>query len=97
VIYLDSAALVKLVREEDETRALVTWLNESAGQRLVASVLRRMCHRRRRGRRCGGAGFAGARVPTYPFTGPSALQPRRIAVSACTASRCARSVPTVSK
>jgi uncharacterized protein len=39
VIYLDSAALVKLVREEDETRALVTWLNERAGQRLVASVL----------------------------------------------------------
>jgi predicted nucleic acid-binding protein len=39
VIYLDSAALVKLVREEDETRALVTWLNERAGQRLVASAL----------------------------------------------------------
>jgi len=39
VIYLDSAALVKLVREEDETGALVTWLNERAGQRLVASVL----------------------------------------------------------
>ena len=39
MIYLDSAALVKLVREEDETRALVAWLNERAGQRLVASVL----------------------------------------------------------
>lgn len=39
MIYLDSAALVKLVREEDETRALVTWLNERSGQRLVASVL----------------------------------------------------------
>jgi predicted nucleic acid-binding protein len=39
VIYLDSAALVKLVREEDETRALVSWLNERAGQRLVASAL----------------------------------------------------------
>lgn len=39
MIYLDSAALVKLVREEDETRALVTWLNERAGERLVASVL----------------------------------------------------------
>jgi uncharacterized protein len=36
VIYLDPAALVKLVREEDETRALVTWLNERVGQRLVA-------------------------------------------------------------
>jgi uncharacterized protein len=39
VIYLDSAALVKLVREEDETPALVAWLNERAEQRLVASVL----------------------------------------------------------
>ncbi|MEV1293271.1 type II toxin-antitoxin system VapC family toxin [Pseudonocardia sp. NPDC049635] len=39
MIYLDSAAVVKLVREEDETPALVTWLNERAGQRLVASAL----------------------------------------------------------
>jgi len=39
VIYLDSAAVVKLVREEDETPALVTWLNERAGERLVASAL----------------------------------------------------------
>lgn len=39
MIYLDSAALVKLVREERETRALVDWLNEREGQRLVASVL----------------------------------------------------------
>lgn len=39
MIYLDSAAVVKLVREEAETRALVTWLNERVGQRLVASSL----------------------------------------------------------
>lgn len=39
MIYLDSAALVKLIREEDETRALVAWLNDRVGQRLVASVL----------------------------------------------------------
>lgn len=39
MIYLDSAALVKLVREEAETAALVSWLNERAGQRLVASAL----------------------------------------------------------
>ncbi|TWF76431.1 hypothetical protein FHX44_112321 [Pseudonocardia hierapolitana] len=39
MIYLDSAALVKLIREERETRALVDWLNEREGQRLVASVL----------------------------------------------------------
>lgn len=39
MIYLDSAALVKLIQEEGETRALVAWLNERAGQRLVASVL----------------------------------------------------------
>ncbi len=39
MIYLDSAALVKLVREEEETGALVDWLNERPAQRLVASVL----------------------------------------------------------
>lgn len=39
MIYLDSAALVKLVREEPETPALVTWLNTQHDQRLVASVL----------------------------------------------------------
>jgi predicted nucleic acid-binding protein len=39
VIYLDSAALVKLVREEAESRALVDWLNGQPGQRLVASAL----------------------------------------------------------
>lgn len=39
MIYLDSAAVVTLIREEDETRALVTWLNERAGRRLVASTL----------------------------------------------------------
>jgi uncharacterized protein len=39
VIYLDSAALVKLVRVEAESQALVDWLNEQAGQRFVASAL----------------------------------------------------------
>ena len=39
MIYLDSAALVKLVREEAETPALVAWLNAQPDQRLVASVL----------------------------------------------------------
>jgi predicted nucleic acid-binding protein len=39
VIYLDSTALVKLVREEAESRALVDWLNGQSGQRLVASAL----------------------------------------------------------
>jgi uncharacterized protein len=39
VIYLDSAALVKLVRIEEESAALVDWLNGRPDQRLVASVL----------------------------------------------------------
>ena len=39
MIYLDSAALVKLVRVEAESQALVDWLNGQAGQRLVASAL----------------------------------------------------------
>ena len=39
MIYLDSAALVKLVRAEEESAALVDWLNERPDQRLVASAL----------------------------------------------------------
>ena len=39
MIYLDSAALVKLVREEAESAALVDWLNARPDQRLVASAL----------------------------------------------------------
>jgi uncharacterized protein len=39
VIYLDTAALVKLVRTESETAALVTWLNARLDQPLVASAL----------------------------------------------------------
>jgi predicted nucleic acid-binding protein len=39
VIYLDSAAVVKLVRIEAESAALVTWLNERPSLPLVASTL----------------------------------------------------------
>jgi predicted nucleic acid-binding protein len=39
VIYLDTAALVKLVRAETESPALVRWINERAGLPLIASVL----------------------------------------------------------
>lgn len=39
MIYLDSAALVKLVRLEEESAALVDWLNARPDQRLVASAL----------------------------------------------------------
>jgi len=39
VIYLDTAALVKLVRSEAETAALVEWLGSRSGQPLVASTL----------------------------------------------------------
>jgi predicted nucleic acid-binding protein len=39
VIYLDSAAVVKLVRVETESAALVTWLNARSSQPLVASAL----------------------------------------------------------
>lgn len=39
MIYLDSAALVKLIRQEDETVELLRWLNDQPGQRLVASTL----------------------------------------------------------
>jgi hypothetical protein len=39
VIYLDSSAIVKLITKEDETAALVDWLNERPTQPLVASAL----------------------------------------------------------
>ena len=39
MIYLDTAALVKLVRVEAESQALVHWLNARADQSLVASAL----------------------------------------------------------
>lgn len=39
MIYLDSSALVKLVREEAESQALVDWLNEHAQDELVSSAL----------------------------------------------------------
>ena len=39
MIYLDTAAAVKLVREESETAALVEWLNNAADQSLVSSAL----------------------------------------------------------
>jgi len=39
VIYLDSAALIKLVRVEAESAALVDWLNARSGEPLVASAL----------------------------------------------------------
>jgi uncharacterized protein len=39
VIYLDSAALVKLVRREQSTPELVDWLNERPGVPLVCSAL----------------------------------------------------------
>jgi predicted nucleic acid-binding protein len=39
VIYLDSAAVVKLVRQEEHTGDLVSWLDEHVGVPLVSSVL----------------------------------------------------------
>ena len=39
MIYLDSGAVVKLVRTEPETAALVAWLNDRAGIPLMASAL----------------------------------------------------------
>lgn len=39
MIYLDSAAVVKLIRHEPSTAALVSWLNERTGVPLVSSVL----------------------------------------------------------
>jgi predicted nucleic acid-binding protein len=39
VIYLDTAALVKLIRVESESAALVSWLNQQPNEPLAASAL----------------------------------------------------------
>jgi predicted nucleic acid-binding protein len=39
VIYLDSAGLVKLIRQEDCSSELVTWLNERQDESLVCSTV----------------------------------------------------------
>lgn len=39
MIYLDSAAVVKMIRDEAESAGLVGWLNEHSGEVLVSSVL----------------------------------------------------------
>ena len=39
MIYLDSAAIVKLIRRERETEALHAWLTEESDKTLVASAL----------------------------------------------------------
>jgi predicted nucleic acid-binding protein len=41
VIYLDSCALVKLIREEDESQALQAWIDERADDVTVTSELAR--------------------------------------------------------
>ena len=39
MIYLDSAAIIKLIRRESATEELVAWLNDRTGLPLVASAL----------------------------------------------------------
>ncbi|KAB1914699.1 type II toxin-antitoxin system VapC family toxin [Micromonospora sp. AMSO31t] len=39
MIYLDSAAVIKMLRREDETPDLIAWLNDHAGAPLVSSAL----------------------------------------------------------
>ncbi|MDG4803474.1 PIN domain-containing protein [Micromonospora sp. WMMD980] len=39
MIYLDSAAVIKMLRREEETPELLGWLNDRAGAALVSSVL----------------------------------------------------------
>ncbi|MGC8487749.1 MAG: type II toxin-antitoxin system VapC family toxin [Clostridia bacterium] len=39
MIYLDSSALVKLIRDEPETPALIAWLNDRASVACVSSCL----------------------------------------------------------
>jgi uncharacterized protein len=61
VIYLDSSALMKLVRQEDETAPLAQWLAERPEQPVVTSELGRV-EVLRAARRAGGHVLAEARA-----------------------------------
>ena len=61
MIYLDSSALMKLVRREDETTALRDWLNHYPEQAVVTSELGRV-EVLRAARRLGGQALAEARA-----------------------------------
>jgi predicted nucleic acid-binding protein len=61
VIYLDSSALMKLIRMEDETAALRDWLGERSEQPVVSSELGRV-EVLRAARRVGGRALAEARA-----------------------------------
>ena len=61
MIYLDSSALMKLVRREDETEALLEWLDLRADQPVVTSELGRV-EVLRAARRVGGHVAAEARA-----------------------------------
>jgi predicted nucleic acid-binding protein len=39
LIYLDSSALVKLITEEQESRALQQWLNENRSEQMVTNMV----------------------------------------------------------
>jgi len=61
VIYLDSSALMKLVRQEGETAALGEWLARRTEQQVVSSALARV-EVLRAARRVGGPAMAEARA-----------------------------------
>jgi uncharacterized protein len=61
VIYLDSSALMKLIRMEDETAALRDWLSERPEQPVVSSELGRV-EVLRAARRVGGRALTEARA-----------------------------------
>jgi predicted nucleic acid-binding protein len=61
VIYLDSSALLKLVRHEDESPALRAWLHEHGGPGVVTSELGRVEVLRAARRHAGEAVLAQAR------------------------------------
>jgi predicted nucleic acid-binding protein len=61
VIYLDSSALMKLVRHEDDTEALVEWLSLRPDEPLISSELGRV-EVLRAARRAGSQALAEARA-----------------------------------
>ena len=79
VIYLDSSALMKLVRQEDETAALREWLSVRPEQPLVTSELGRVevLRAARAGRRSrADGGSCGRRRPRLGPSRPRRTRPR---------------------
>jgi predicted nucleic acid-binding protein len=87
VIYLDTAALVKLVRVEAESPTLIAWLNERASEPLVSSALVEVelprALRRSQPETLGAVALALSRLNRWKLTRPCRRRPGRTWIQCC--------------